>query len=179
MNVYVAGRTKNLDEVHAIQEVVMERGHAISHDWTDPDIGEVRDTWTDDPTRARQVATLDFLASTTSDGIILCGYGCEEGGGGLGCFIEAGLAMASGVPMIVLGPIRESVFWYAPFVLKVNYAESEEVMEARRKRMAEHGLEMQRDDVIKLEAAIAVDGLESLNRQKRLALNQSDTRINL
>lgn len=174
MKVYVAGRTKNLDEVHAIQEIVMQRGHEINHDWTDPTIGEVRDSWSDSPDRARQVATLDFLAATGADGIILCGYGCEEGGGGLGCFIEAGLAMASGVPMVILGPCRESVFWYAPFVLRVNFREDPDVVNRPE------GIELPTDEeIVKIESVLAVNGLESLARQKRLALSPTDTSINL
>lgn len=174
MRVYVAGRVKNITEVNIIQNVVLERGHEITHDWTGVE-GEVRDSWVDDPTKARQVATLDFLGTTQADGIILCGYGCDEGEGGLGCFIEAGLAMASGVPMIVLGPMRESVFWYAPFVLKVNYR-------------IDHGITVERpsnvqtpsdEEIVKIEAVIAVNGLESLDRQKRLALSGTDTQINL
>lgn len=174
MRIYVAGRTKNIDEVHTIQEVVMERGHQITHDWTDPSVGEVRDDWVGDPVRAREVATLDFLGVTQADGIILCGYGCGEGEGGLGCFIEAGLALASGVPMVVLGPMRESVFWYSPFTLKANYEESEEAaVEQDAKVMKDP------EDIIKLEAAVAVNGLESLARQKALALSPTDTSIKL
>lgn len=167
MRIYVAGRTKNIDEVHLIQSVVLDQGHEITHDWTDVEgegKGEIRDSWSDDPTRARQVATLDFLGVANADGVILCGYGCdEENKGGLGCFIEVGIALASGVPVAVLGPARESVFWYSPFTLKI---------------FKDEPLEEQSDAAyegrIQLETAISLTGLESLRRQQHLALSDTD-----
>ncbi len=170
MKIYVAGRTKNIEEVNLIQSAAIDHGHEITHDWTDVDgegKGEIRSDWSDDPKRARQVATLDFLGVTQAQGIILCGYGCdEETKGGLGCFIEVGIALASGVPMIVLGPVRESVFWYSPFTLRVF---KDDPLDEN----SDTGLE----DRIRLETAVALDGLESLNRQKRLALSDTDVRI--
>lgn len=160
MQVYVAGRTKNIDEVHVIQEVLLDHGHSITHDWTDVEgegKGEIRDDWSEDPKRARQVATLDFLGVTKARGVIVCGYGCDEGEGGLGMFIEVGLAMASGIPIVIVGPMRESVFWYAPYVSRV---------EPNRQP-------------IKTEAEVAVKMLEQMRRQADLALNDSDTTVNV
>lgn len=172
MRVYVAGRTKNIEEVNLIQTLVLSHGHEITHDWTDVEgegKGEIRSDWSEAPERARQVATLDFLGVVNADGVILCGYGCdEENKGGLGCFIECGLALASGIPLIILGPARESVFWYSPYTLKVYKDEPLE-------EQSDAALEGR----IKLETAVAISSLESLHRQKRLALDQSDTQVNI
>lgn len=179
MQIYVGGRTKNVAEVNLIQEVVMERGHSITHDWTDVEgegKGEIRDDWKNDPNRARQVAALDFLGVAKADGMILCGYGCEEGGGGLGCFIEAGVALASGVPLVILGPCRESVFWYSPFTLKVY---KDEPLRIEKGEPLTSDIEETREDRISLEAAIAVNGLEGLDRQRRLALSDTDVMTKL
>lgn len=178
MKLYIAGRTKNIKEVNIIQSVVLEHGHGITHDWTDVDgegKGEIRSDWSTDPKRARQVATLDFLGVVNADGVILCGYGCdEENKGGLGCFIEVGIALSSGVPIIVLGPARESVFWYSPYTLKVNYQVDGEVMD-----LPDSPGKKSPEEIIKLETAVALTGLESLHRQKRLALDPSDTQANI
>jgi hypothetical protein len=172
MRIYVAGRTKNIEEVNLIQSAAIDHGHEITHDWTDVEgegKGEIRSDWSSNPERARQVATLDFLGVTQAQGVILCGYGCdEENKGGLGCFIEVGIALASGVPVIVLGPARESVFWYSPFTLKVFKDEPLEIES-----------DAYLEDRIRLETAVALDGLESLNRKKRLALSESDTTVRM
>lgn len=157
MKIYVAGRLGNIDEVHTLQEAAMERGHSITHDWTNPEAGEIRNDWSDDPKKARQVATLDFLGVTQAGGVLVCGYGCDEGEGGLGMFIEVGLALASGVPVVIVGPMRESVFWYAPFVARVE----------------------PNQQPIETEAQVAVKMLEQMRRQAGLSLSDSDTTVRI
>lgn len=157
MKIYVAGRTKNIEEVNTIQAELTRRGHSITHDWTGPE-GGISGDWSDSPELAKKVAIKDFLGVTNADGVIMCGYGCQEGGGGLGAFIEAGIALASNIPIVIVGPMRESVFWYAPIVARVAQDTDEDLSIAD-------------------EAATASVMLESLHRRLQLGLKPDDATV--
>lgn len=119
MRVYIAGRTSQADAVNRVQELFVQAGHSITHDWTGPE-GGIKPDWSHNREEAREVAIKDRDGVAKADAVILCGWGCEEGGGGLGCFIEVGIAFALWIPVIILGPCRESVFWYLPNVIHIK-----------------------------------------------------------
>lgn len=111
MRVYVAGRTKDVGTVQRVQSMVRGVGHEITFNWTGVE-GEIRDSWASDPTRAREISSLERDAVRDADMLVLVWH--EHGG--LGALIETGMALAQGKRVIVYGVPRESVFWYAPGV---------------------------------------------------------------
>lgn len=122
MRVYVAGRVAWIDDVRHAQALAVAAGHEITFDWTGAE-GETRHDWTSAVALARHIGEREKGAVLTADAVILIGQGCEEGGGGLGCFIEVGMALAADVDVFVVGPCRESVFWYQPNVVRVRTSE--------------------------------------------------------
>lgn len=120
MKIYVAGRVKQMRRVRAVQQTFKRYGHVVTFDWTGPE-GEQKPDWSHDPEWACTLSKRERRGVLDADGVVLVGHGCEEGGGGLGCFVEVGMAMAYGRPVVVYGPCRESVFWYLPRVTRVRY----------------------------------------------------------
>jgi hypothetical protein len=116
MRVYVAGRRSDKSLVRGVQEILIAAGHEITFDWTGPN-GERRDDWSDVPDRARELSTRERHAVRSADMLVLVG---SEPHGGLGCFIETGMALALGIPVLVVGLVRESVFWYLPIVERLE-----------------------------------------------------------
>lgn len=128
MKVYVAGRVKQIPRVQVVRDWLREEGHSITFDWTGPE-GEQRSDWSKAPDVARGLADRERRAVLAADVVVLVGWGCAEGEGGLGCFIEVGVALALGIPVVIVGPCRESVFWYLPAVQRVdNLAELKEAL---------------------------------------------------
>lgn len=118
MRIYVAGRVGNIQQVRALQLLFTQRGHEITYDWTGPE-GETRRDWSGHREEACEIAQREVDGVASADAVALVGYGCEEQNkGGLGCFIEVGMALAAGKPVAVWGPARESVFWYLPNVYR-------------------------------------------------------------
>lgn len=126
LRVYVAGRTGDLDRVNRVQEICRDAGCVISFDWTGPE-GDIRTDWRREVPRASELAKRELDAVATSDALVICG---PDPHGGLGCFIETGMAMAYGLPIFVIEPVRESVFWYLPRVVKCQEGYLKEVLEA-------------------------------------------------
>lgn len=131
MRVYVAGRIRYIRQVRAAQAAVLSAGHKLTFDWTGPE-GETRHDWSEAPQKARRLSERERQAVLTSHVVVLVGHGCEEGGGGLGCFIEVGIALATGISVIVYGPARESVFWYMPNVTRCETIEELELALAEK-----------------------------------------------
>lgn len=114
MRIYVAGRTSEIEKVQMVQERLKAHGHDITFDWTSEEEGEVRADWSAYPGRAAEISGLERRAIEAADAVVLVGYGCDEQSrGGLGCFIEVGMALALETPVVIWGPARESVFWYS------------------------------------------------------------------
>lgn len=114
MRAYVAGRTGDIERVRRVQAICEDAGCAITFDWTGPE-GEIRKDWTGYAARAGELAQRERDAVRTANVLVLCG---PDPHGGLGCFIEAGMALAYEVSIVIVGPVRESVFWYAPGVVR-------------------------------------------------------------
>ena len=117
MNVYVAGKSTDLDRVKRVMNIVREAGHKITFDWTSEE-GEIRSGmgWREDPEKACEIAEKEVSAVLTADLVILCHDRSILGGA-----IETGIAVGQGIPVMVLDPeVRNSVFWYLPWVSLVN-----------------------------------------------------------
>jgi hypothetical protein len=114
MRVYVAGRTADQERVRRVQGLCREAGHTITFDWTGPD-GDIRSDWRSEAERAAELSKRELEAVATADVLVLCG---PDPHGGLGCYIETGMAMAMGLSIVIIEPVRESVFWYLPGVVR-------------------------------------------------------------
>jgi len=114
---YVAGRTSNIEGVRAVQRVLREHGIEITLDWTSLD-GNFRPDWDQAPLEAERIAEMERHACVTADFLVLvCG---SDTANGLGMFIETGMALAYGIPVIVVGSIRDSIFWYLRDVTRID-----------------------------------------------------------
>lgn len=123
MRVYVAGRTNNLDEVRAVQDVVRASAGVITHDWTQvvEEVGNYRDEGTEPP----HPGFLRICANQDRDGVlnadlvvVVCSRGLN------GTLIEMGMALAWKKPVWVINePERESVFFYMDDVERVRFKE--------------------------------------------------------
>lgn len=119
MNVYVAGSTKDVERVNAVQSLVREVGHQITFDWTSKE-GEIRSDgdWDQHPIQGARISLLEIQACQEADLTIVL---CPEKG--LGCWIELGATLASGNKVWLVDSKRDSVFWQHPHVRKVPYEE--------------------------------------------------------
>jgi hypothetical protein len=118
LQVYVAGRLADMERVRTVQAIVRAVGARITFDWTGPE-GDQRSDWSAESERAAELSLRERRAVVDADLLVLCG---PDPHGGLGCFIEAGMALGRGIPVIVLEPVRESVFWYLPGVRRCKHA---------------------------------------------------------
>lgn len=117
MRLYVAGSTKAIPDVRAVIEICRYGGHEITFDWTGEE-GEIRSDWSANGERAAELATLERDAVNTADALVLVAP--PEGVPGLGCWTEVGMALGRGIPVLLVGTPRESVFWYLPHVRRTS-----------------------------------------------------------
>lgn len=126
LRVYVAGRTEDVERVRRVQQIVFDVGGEVTFDWTGPE-GDIRKDWRGSSDRARELAQRERRAVLDANVLVLCG---PDPHGGLGCFIETGMAMArGGIDIFVIEPVRESVFWYLPGVVRCSEGYLREVLE--------------------------------------------------
>lgn len=122
--VYVAGSTRDVERINAVQRWMIDAGWTITFDWTGPE-GEIRNPrggadfqnaaggWAEVPKKGAEISTREIEACRTADLAIVL---FPPGGGGLGCWVEMGAALASGARVWVVAPERDSVFWMHPNV---------------------------------------------------------------
>jgi hypothetical protein len=115
MRVYVGGRTNDIERVQEVQEYIMSLGpqFRITYDWTRAEGNMPEGGWDGHPDLGRQIAVSEVEACKDADLTIIL---MPPDGGGLGCWIEMGAALASGGRVYVVGPGRDSVFWQHPNV---------------------------------------------------------------
>lgn len=117
MQIYVAGRTDNIEQVRFVQKSCRVAGHGITHDWTEI-VEEVGGAARDDivtPEKQRGFAEKDLEGVRTCDLLIMVASPKLTG-----TLIETGAALAWGKPVWVLGePERHSVFFHLPGVTKI------------------------------------------------------------
>jgi nucleoside 2-deoxyribosyltransferase len=116
--VYVAGRTGDIENVRLAQQICREAKCEITFDWTGDD-GEIRSSWEAAPDRAQTLSERERKAVEDSDLVVLV-WAVTDNGGPVGALLEVGMAMALKKRVIVVGPARESVFWYLPEVERVE-----------------------------------------------------------
>lgn len=116
--VYVAGSTRDVERVNAVQQIAVAFGCEIVFDWTGAE-GEIRTdgSWDTVPERGARIALREVAACQEADLIILL---FPPNGGGLGCWIEMGAGLATGAEVWVVGAARDSVFWQHPNVVRLD-----------------------------------------------------------
>lgn len=115
--VYVAGSTRDVERVNSVQSVARAFGCEITFDWTGAE-GEIRTdgSWDSAAEKGAVIAAREIAACADADLVILL---FPPNGGGLGCWIEMGAALASDAEVWVVGPQCDSVFWQHPAVTRL------------------------------------------------------------
>lgn len=114
MWVYVAGKFEHKAAVRAIQASVQDRGHTITHDWTQEDLGSR--TGLAAHSYLRECAKADVEGVINADVIILL-----NNPNGFGLMVELGVAIAKNIPVIVVAPeLRDTPFFHLPLVIAVD-----------------------------------------------------------
>jgi hypothetical protein len=116
MNAYVAGSTR---DIHAVQKVIAEvqaANHTITFDWTGPE-RNIRSDWSKHASEAEIHSQREVAAAKCELFVLVT----PQHKGGVGCFIEFGIALGNGALCYVL-PFkdRDSVFFYHPNVYIVK-----------------------------------------------------------
>lgn len=94
-SVYVASKFENVDAVRAVHAKLRAAGHEVAHDWTI----ENAEGRSGDELREylRGCAAADYRGALTCDALILLHRPNMRG-----AFVEVGVALAAGVPVIVV-----------------------------------------------------------------------------
>jgi len=127
--VYVAGSTSDVENVQTVQNWFRREGWDITFDWTGAE-GQIRTdgSWDRHPIQGARIATTEIDAVALADLYVVLS---PESRPGLGCWIEMGAALASGVQCWVVKPARDSVFWQHPLVRRFgSFAELAEAIPA-------------------------------------------------
>jgi hypothetical protein len=122
---YVAGRTSDRERVREVQQIVRDLGGEITFDWTttkeEGGEGGIKMDWSQEPERARVLAHNEIQAVRDAD-VTIAVY---KNGTGLGKYIEIGVCLGAGRHLVLMGEFRESVFWYADNVHRINFPDQE------------------------------------------------------
>jgi nucleoside 2-deoxyribosyltransferase len=117
MRIYVASKFEEKDRTRKIIEVLRNMGHQITHDWTHEipyEEGDPRG-----PPYYRKCAEADVAGVQTADAIIVLSHQH-----GKGMFVEMGIAIARGIPIVAVGPHFNTIFYELPTVTKVQTIEA-------------------------------------------------------
>lgn len=116
MRIYVAGRTTEADRVNKVQKMFTDRGHTITYDWT----VNVKETEADP--ELYTVAYARYCAERDWDGVVSADVVVALMADGLlGTAIEIGMAIQTGVPVVLVGDVpRECVFFELPTVFRCH-----------------------------------------------------------
>lgn len=133
MRVYVASKFEEKDRTRQVIEVLRNMGHQVTHDWTTEvpyAEGDPRG-----PPYYRKCAEEDVRGVETADAVILLSH--PEG---KGMFVEMGIAIGRGIPIIAVGPHWNTIFFELACVTKVGTIEAAYVMlEEHRKKFSAVG----------------------------------------
>lgn len=116
MRIYVASAVANHKVARALKQELRDAGHEITHDWTGSDhIFSIELDSSDDREAKCRAARDDIRGVRTADLVIYLAHErC------FGANIELGMALAYGVHIYVVDPIRDSIFFELPGVTKID-----------------------------------------------------------
>jgi hypothetical protein len=116
LRVYVAGKFERIEEARFMQGLLRERGHLITHDWTQESAGDRKGGALDD--FLRRCAEADEQGVKTADAVVLIHDDNCRGG-----FWEAGGAAILGKPVLVIGgegKLSNEGGWKAPIFYRLS-----------------------------------------------------------
>lgn len=118
--IYVATSTKNVELARELKQAIRSLpGREVTHDWTGTD--HIFDTSLDegDDAFAKKIAAINDLRGVrTADLLIYLGHDLC-----FGANIELGAALAYGIEVWVVGPVRGSVFFELDQVTVMNFGQ--------------------------------------------------------
>lgn len=116
MNAYVAGSTREIHLVQNIQHLVTNAGHTIHFDWTREPDKNIRHSWEGHELDGAWHSHREVQAAKCELFILV-----TPQTGGVGCFIELGVALGHGALCYVFPFVnRDSVFFYHPNVYVIR-----------------------------------------------------------
>lgn len=121
MNIYVASKFENVDEVRRIQALLRSWGHSITFDWT-PELAQSIELAKhgdslDIQAQQDKAAICDFRGALMCDVLVLIPYP-----GLKGALVEMGIALGAGREVIIVGDLgpSDNVFRHLPQVYTVE-----------------------------------------------------------
>ena len=130
MKIFVSGQITDRDNVRTVQQILIEAGHTITHDWTHNETGDKMlagdEAKLADIVETGRRAELDIQGVVDCDAYVVC---TDNAKAGKGMYAELGAALALNVttqrPQIyMLGALNHmSVFYFHPSVVRLNSTE--------------------------------------------------------
>lgn len=116
LRIMVSGRFEEYPRVRAFMDSLRHDGHVITHDWTRTDQfdsnGVLREDWLELTREQKQQHACDDLRGVrTADLVIVLGDSPQ-----CGSIIEIGAALILGIPVWIVEPWRDCLFWSHPLV---------------------------------------------------------------
>ena len=131
LRIYVAAPWSNRDVAATVARQLRDKGHVITHDWWSYE-GEATNGMDPDDKFMKQCADDDYRAVRTADLLLLLNLQ-DRGKETSGKAVETGLALAWGIPIIMVGS-KTNVFHYLPDIYKASSIENAlEHIQARSK----------------------------------------------
>lgn len=130
MKVYVASAFADFERTRAVQALARRRFHEVSFDWTQ-EVGKV-ESGAESPDYARECAEKDFMGVARADVVIVLTPVATRKDLGCGMWVELGIALAAGVPVVVAGEQRERTIFTRFRSVTLVASDEETVVEAER-----------------------------------------------
>lgn len=106
--VYVAGKFENKENVRAVMELLVINGHTITHDWTHEDPAGLEGV--ELAKYLRGCAEKDLAGVLKADVLVVLPEDPGTGRPTVGRWLEVGAALASDVPVVIVGDSPLGVF---------------------------------------------------------------------
>lgn len=118
MKFYIAGRTSQAKNIKQMMEIILEKGHQISFDWTST--ADIKRPYSEHVTEVETMSIGEIEGIKQADIFIIIG---DESGTGM--YVEMGVAIASGTKIYAIGAYNDvTVFHFHPNVIrKDSFAE--------------------------------------------------------
>jgi nucleoside 2-deoxyribosyltransferase len=112
MRIYVASKFENKDAVREAMQKVRERGHIVTHDWTNEDETQYVRVPARHDRYMRDCAQADVDGVRTAGLVIVLNHPQ-----GKGMFVEMGIAIALGIPVALIdADAARCIFFHLPLV---------------------------------------------------------------
>jgi nucleoside 2-deoxyribosyltransferase len=121
MKIYLATKFTHKDDFRKVAEVLEREGHEITHDWTQDSLDGILPE--DVETYKMSCAGLCIMGVQAAEAVVLIAKPNMAG-----AFVEMGMAISIGIPVIVLGAFEEGnqscLFYHLPDCAVFHHADS-------------------------------------------------------